>query len=65
MYLFRIFYMFNEVKYQILPELIIVGLPCAIQFEDTNVWHRAKVLEIIDNLRVKVSITYYIKYQIY
>lgn len=62
MYLFRTFYLLNEEKYQILAEIIIVGLPCASQFEATKLWHRAIVLDIIDNLRVRVNIVHYIKY---
>lgn len=65
MYVFRKFYLFNEEKYQILPDLIIVGLPCTSQFENSKLWHRAKVVDIIDDMHVRVNIVYYIKYQIY
>jgi len=50
----QVFYNDNEEKYTVLPELIITGLACTSCFEDTKLWHRATVLNIIDELRVEL-----------
>jgi len=55
MYLCRLFYDTNEEKYKVLPEYVQVGLPCASRFEDSKLWHRAKVMKIVDDLNVQVN----------
>lgn len=41
--------------YNIAPDLIIEGLVCTSQFEDSQLWHRAVVTEIIDENYIKVN----------
>lgn len=55
MFIYRLFYNTNEEKYKLLPELVQVRLPCVSCFEDTGLWHRAKVIKIVDDLRVQVN----------
>lgn len=55
MFKFRLFYDNNEDKYRVLPELITAGLACASCFEDSQQWHRAKVINVVDEHNVKVN----------
>uniref|UniRef100_A0A2S2P5Q8 Tudor domain-containing protein 5 n=1 Tax=Schizaphis graminum TaxID=13262 RepID=A0A2S2P5Q8_SCHGA len=48
------FYNENEEKYKVLPKLILPELACISCTKDTNLWHRAKVLQIIDEENVKL-----------
>ncbi|XP_050066598.1 uncharacterized protein LOC126555758 [Aphis gossypii] len=47
------YYEKNEEKYQVIPRLILPELPCASCYEDSNLWHRAMVLNIVDEENVK------------
>jgi len=56
----REFYNENEEKYKVSPKLILPELPCISCIKDTNLWHRAKVLKIVDEKSVQVLM--YFKY---
>jgi len=49
-----VYYNDNEKKYKVIPTLILPGLPCTSIFEDSNSWHRAIVLRIVDDDNVQV-----------
>jgi len=49
-----VFYKENEEKYKVIPTLILPELACTSRFEETDWWHRAKVLKIIDEENVQV-----------
>jgi len=51
---YRVYYNANETKYKVSPTLILPGLACTSIFEDSNSWHRAKVLKIVDDDNVQV-----------
>ncbi|KAE9528672.1 hypothetical protein AGLY_012247 [Aphis glycines] len=48
------YYKKNEEKYKVIPRLILPELPCASCYEDSNLWHRAMVLNIVDEENVKL-----------
>ncbi|XP_025199021.1 tudor domain-containing protein 5-like, partial [Melanaphis sacchari] len=48
------FYNENEEKYKVLPKLIFPELACISCIKDTNLWHRAKVLKIVDEENVEL-----------
>lgn len=50
----REFYNENEEKYKVLPKLILPGLACTSYTKGTNLWHRAKVLKLVDEENVQV-----------
>lgn len=54
MHCYRVYYNDNEKKYKVIPTLILPGLPCTSIFEDSNSWHRAIVLRIVDDDNVQV-----------
>jgi hypothetical protein len=45
-----------------MPELIIPGLACVAYFEDTQQWHRIKVMNYVDEDHVKVNTVYRINF---
>jgi len=49
-----VYYKDNEQKYKVLPTLILPGLACTSCFEDTDLWHRATVLKIVDDDNLQV-----------
>ncbi|CAH1731461.1 unnamed protein product [Aphis gossypii] len=49
------YYEKNEEKYKVIPRLILPELPCASCYEDSNLWLRAMVLNIVDEENVKVT----------
>lgn len=55
LFYFRVYYDSNEKQYVVVPDSLITGLACCLQFEDTKKWHRAMILEIIDKVHVKVN----------
>ncbi|XP_027842505.2 tudor domain-containing protein 5-like isoform X2 [Aphis gossypii] len=48
------FYNENEEKYKVLPKLILPELACTSYTKGTNLWHRAKVLKIVDEENVQL-----------
>ncbi|KAF0756349.1 tudor domain-containing protein 5-like [Aphis craccivora] len=48
------FYNENEEKYKVLPTLILPELTCTSYTKGTNLWHRAKVLKIVDEENVQL-----------
>uniref|UniRef100_A0A2H8TF29 Tudor domain-containing protein 1 n=1 Tax=Melanaphis sacchari TaxID=742174 RepID=A0A2H8TF29_9HEMI len=50
----QLYYKDNEEKYKVIPKLIIPELACISCFEDSNLWHRATVLKIIDEENVQL-----------
>ncbi|VVC34376.1 Hypothetical protein CINCED_3A021644 [Cinara cedri] len=54
----------NELKYIVLPDLLIPGLACCLRFENTINWHRAKILTIIDKDYVKVAYVDFGSYEV-
>ncbi|XP_050063063.1 uncharacterized protein LOC126552407 [Aphis gossypii] len=51
----QLYYEKNEEKYKVIPRLILPELPCASCYEDSNLWLRAMVLNIVDEENVKLS----------
>jgi len=49
-----VYYKDNETKYKVLPKLIIPELACTSCFEDSDLWHRAMVMKIVDDENVQV-----------
>lgn len=54
MYYYRVYYKDNEQKYKVIPTLILPGMACISCFEDSGLWHRAKVLKIVDDDNLQV-----------
>ncbi|XP_026816464.1 uncharacterized protein LOC113555992 isoform X2 [Rhopalosiphum maidis] len=50
----QVYYNENEEKYKVIPKLILPELACTSCFEDSNLWHRAIVLKIVDEENVKL-----------
>lgn len=55
---YRAFYEKNEDYYKVVPELLTVGLACTSHFENSGIWHRAKILKIFDENSVQVNKLY-------
>ncbi|KAL5236605.1 hypothetical protein ACI65C_004015 [Semiaphis heraclei] len=50
----QLYYKENEIKYKVLPKLILPDLACTSCFEDTGLWHRATVMKIVDDENVQL-----------